>query len=108
MNQAVVARTRSSPDKKARAGAGTAGRADAGVPADPKDAPKPERRLVFISHANPEDNPAAAWFATQLTLLGYDVWCDLKNPEGAGEGRAFAVASGGADPWQQGRAAAHP
>src|SRR5579885_3068160 len=51
MNQAVVARTRSSPDKKARAGAGTAGRTDAGAPADPKDAPKPERRLVFISHA---------------------------------------------------------
>ena len=82
MNQAVVARTRSSPDKKARAGAGTAGRTDAGAPADPKDAPKPERRLVFISHANPEDNPAAAWFATQLTLLGYDVWCDLKNTHG--------------------------
>jgi hypothetical protein len=42
----------------------------------------PARRLVFISHANPEDNPAAAWFATQLTLLGYEVWCDLKNAHG--------------------------
>lgn len=42
----------------------------------------PARRTVFISHANPEDNPAAAWFATQLTLLGYEVWCDLKNTHG--------------------------
>lgn len=48
------------------------------------EAPEPVRRIVFISHANPEDNPAAAWFATQLTLLGYDVWCDLRNTH-AGE-----------------------
>lgn len=44
--------------------------------------PRSNRRVVFISHANPEDNPAAAWFATQLTLLGYEVWCDLKNTHG--------------------------
>jgi|GEM_PF-439179 len=42
------------------------------------------RRLLFISHANPQDNAAALWFATQLTLMGYDVWCDLKNTH-AGE-----------------------
>ena len=42
-------------------------------------APERVRRIVFISHANPEDNPAAVWFATQLTLLGYEVWCDLNN-----------------------------
>jgi hypothetical protein len=42
------------------------------------------RRLLFISHANPQDNAAASWFATQLTLLGYEVWCDLKNTH-AGE-----------------------
>ncbi len=41
-----------------------------------------ERRLLFISHANPEDNAAACWFATQLTLLGYEVWCDVKNSQG--------------------------
>ena len=41
-----------------------------------------ERRLLFISHANPEDNAAAAWFATQLTLLGYDVWCDITSTHG--------------------------
>lgn len=43
-----------------------------------------QRGLLFISHANPQDNAAAAWFATQLTLLGYEVWCDLRNTE-AGE-----------------------
>lgn len=42
----------------------------------------PARRIVFISHANPEDNPATAWYATRLTLLGYEVWCDLKNTHG--------------------------
>lgn len=41
-----------------------------------------ERRLLFISHANPQDNAAAAWFATQLTALGYDVWCDVKDSHG--------------------------
>lgn len=47
-------------------------------------APPAQRGLLFISHANPQDNAAAAWFATQLTLLGYEVWCDLRNTE-AGE-----------------------
>ncbi|WP_128931676.1 toll/interleukin-1 receptor domain-containing protein [Bradyrhizobium zhanjiangense] len=42
------------------------------------------RSLLFISHANPEDNAAASWFATQLSLLGYDVWCEVKNAH-AGE-----------------------
>lgn len=41
-----------------------------------------QRQLLFISHANPEDNSAAAWFATQLSLMGYEVWCDLKNTSG--------------------------
>lgn len=45
---------------------------------------QPARSLLFISHANPEDNAAASWFATQLTLMGYDVWCDVKNTH-AGE-----------------------
>jgi hypothetical protein len=48
----------------------------------PTAAPAPERRVVFISHANPDDNAAAGWFATQLTLLGYDVWCDIRNAHG--------------------------
>jgi hypothetical protein len=53
-------------------------------------APKPQvrtaRRTLFISHANPEDNPAAAWFATRLALMGYDVWCDIRNTHGGESG----------------------
>jgi hypothetical protein len=82
MNQAIIARTRASSDKSSRPRMGAVGHADADAPVVAKEPPKPERHLVFISHANPEDNPAAAWFATQLTLLGYDVWCDLKNTHG--------------------------
>lgn len=48
--------------------------------------PAADRRVVFISHANPEDNAAAAWFATQLTVLGYEVWCDIKNTHGGESG----------------------
>jgi hypothetical protein len=44
------------------------------------------RQLLFISHANPQDNAAAAWFATQLTLMGYEVWCDLKDTHGGESG----------------------
>lgn len=51
-------------------------------PDDSQSIPKTDRRLLFISHANPEDNAAASWFATQLTLMGYEVWCDLKNTRG--------------------------
>jgi len=82
MSQTVVARTRAPTDKSTRSRIGATGSGDAVGSVDSKEPPRPERRLVFISHANPEDNPAAAWFATQLTLLGYDVWCDLKNTHG--------------------------
>lgn len=37
----------------------------------------PQRKLVFISHANPEDNEFASWLATRLTAAGYDVWADV-------------------------------
>ena len=36
-----------------------------------------ERRLVFISHANPEDNEFASWLGTKLTAAGYEVWTDM-------------------------------
>jgi len=35
------------------------------------------RNLVFISHANPEDNEFSRWLALQLAKNGYRVWCDL-------------------------------
>ncbi len=38
-----------------------------------------ERRLVFISHANPEDNEFASWLGTRLTAAGYEVWTDVLN-----------------------------
>lgn len=36
-----------------------------------------ERSLVFVSHANPEDNGFATWLAGQLALAGYSVWSDV-------------------------------
>ena len=36
-----------------------------------------DRRFVLISHANPEDNKATFWFATQLANEGYGVWSDI-------------------------------
>lgn len=35
------------------------------------------RQLVFISHANPEDNNFALWLGLQLTREGYQVWSDI-------------------------------
>lgn len=35
------------------------------------------RDLIFISHANPEDNGFSRWLALQLAKEGYPVWCDL-------------------------------
>jgi len=37
----------------------------------------PERRLVFVSHANPQDNYATLWLCTRLAAAGYEVWSDL-------------------------------
>lgn len=39
-------------------------------------APAVNRRLIFISHATPQDNTFATWLATQLAIAGYEVWCD--------------------------------
>ena len=40
-------------------------------------APPPlTRSVIFISHANPEQNTFATWLATQLAIAGYEVWCD--------------------------------
>lgn len=37
----------------------------------------PERRLVFISHANPQGNYATLWLSARLAAAGYEVWSDL-------------------------------
>jgi hypothetical protein len=36
-----------------------------------------QRDLVFISHANPEDNGFAAWLSGKLAIAGYKVWSDV-------------------------------
>ena len=35
------------------------------------------RNLIFVSHANPEDNQVSLWLSLQLAREGYRVWCDL-------------------------------
>ncbi|MGE5579251.1 MAG: toll/interleukin-1 receptor domain-containing protein [Bacillota bacterium] len=40
------------------------------------------RSLVFISHANPEDNEFSAWLSCQLKIHGYDTWLDLERLKG--------------------------
>lgn len=35
------------------------------------------RNLIFVSHANPEDNAFARWLSLRLASEGYRVWCDL-------------------------------
>lgn len=36
-----------------------------------------QRKLVFISHANPEDNEFVSWLGTRLIAAGYEVWADI-------------------------------
>ena len=33
--------------------------------------------MVFVSHANPEDNTFSRWLSLQLATQGFPVWCDL-------------------------------
>lgn len=42
-----------------------------------------KRSLVFISHANPEDNAFTLWLASRLTAAGYLVWSDVTKLFGA-------------------------
>ncbi len=37
------------------------------------------RFVLFLSHANPEDNEFTLWLALQLSKHGYFVWSDLTN-----------------------------
>lgn len=41
-----------------------------------------QRRLVFISHATPDDNEITRWLCGRLTALGYRVWADLSQLRG--------------------------
>ena len=37
----------------------------------------PHRTVVFVGHANPEDNTFAQWLSLRLASLGYQVWSDV-------------------------------
>lgn len=47
--------------------------------------PLSERKVVFISHANPEDNAITAWYGARLAAAGYEVWTDLTRLLGGEE-----------------------
>lgn len=36
-----------------------------------------DRRLIFISHATPQDNDIAIWLSARLAAAGYEVWSDV-------------------------------
>nr|WP_281720595.1 toll/interleukin-1 receptor domain-containing protein [Nitrosomonas nitrosa] len=48
-------------------------------------APLADRKIVFISHANPEDNAITAWYGSRLTAAGDEVWTDLTRLLGGEE-----------------------
>ena len=37
----------------------------------------PNRTIVFVGHANPEDNVFTRWLSLRLASLGYQVWSDI-------------------------------
>ncbi len=37
------------------------------------------KKLIFISHANPNDNDFTAWLSARLASDGYEVWSDLTH-----------------------------
>ena len=57
--------------------AGTAPDLNARRSGDLTSASPSGRRLLFLSHATPEDNDFAKWLATRLAVAGYEVWCDI-------------------------------
>lgn len=40
------------------------------------------RKAIFISHANPEDNAFTLWLGAKLSALGYEVWADVLRLNG--------------------------
>jgi hypothetical protein len=40
------------------------------------------RNVVFISHANPEDNTFTIWIGAKLAAAGYEVWADVLRLRG--------------------------
>lgn len=40
------------------------------------------RKAIFISHANPEDNAFTLWLGAKLSAMGYEVWADVLRLNG--------------------------
>lgn len=41
-----------------------------------------DRKLIFISHANPADNDFTTWLGSRLSAMGFKVWADLHDLKG--------------------------
>ena len=41
-----------------------------------------ERKFVFISHANPDDNDFSLWLSAKLQAAGFQTWVDLESLKG--------------------------
>ena len=41
-----------------------------------------DRRALFVSHANPEDNAFTLWLGSRLSAAGYEVWADVLRLRG--------------------------
>jgi hypothetical protein len=46
------------------------------------DSKTSNRRLIFISHATPDDNEITRWLCGRLTARGYRVWADIDQLRG--------------------------
>ena len=42
-----------------------------------EDISVPERRIVFLSHATPQENDFVVWLGARLAADGYEVWSDI-------------------------------
>lgn len=52
------------------------------LPRDGRQVLPIDRRLIFISHATPQDNDFVLWLTSKLSLAGYIVWSDITQLKG--------------------------
>jgi hypothetical protein len=45
----------------------------------------PQRRHIFLNHANPEDNVFTLWLGARLAAAGYEIWSDVTRLFGGEE-----------------------
>lgn len=58
------------------------------------------RRVLFLSHATPEDSTFAKWLASQLAIAGYEVWCDALQWRPGSKAASFRRPTSAIDPGQ--------